>query len=172
MLSGAKLSQISERYGVQEYYSNQITKRWFQNSRKEARRSNSSDPDLGNNIPEMASLYPNNKKHLIRNNEIIDQEKSKIHSTIDDNKDLSIYTVKNKPDDDNSEERKVKTKFDKPALLSIKNPEDFSDINKMLLFYKPELQEQDGMQSGMQVQPSPNTNVPTLQDMHMGTHVI
>lgn len=87
----------------------------------------------------MASLYPNSKKHLIRNNEIIDQEKSKIHSTIDDNKDLSIYTVKNKPDDDNSEERKVKTKFDKPTLLSIKNPEDFSDINKMLLFYKPEL---------------------------------
>lgn len=41
------------------------------------------------------------------------------------------------PDDDNSEERKVKTKFDKPALLlSIKNSEDFSDINKMLLFYK------------------------------------
>lgn len=145
MLSGAKLSQISERYGVQEYYSNQITKRWFQNSRKEARRSNSSDPDLRNNIPEMASLYPNNKKHLIRNNEIIDKAKSKIHSTTDDNKELSIYTVKNKPDDDNSEERKVKTKFDKPALLlSIKNPEGFSDINKMLLFYKPELQEQDG----------------------------
>lgn len=50
-----------------------------------------------------------------------------------------MYTVKNKPDDDYSKEGKVETKFDKPAfLLSIKNPEHFSHINKMLLFYKPE----------------------------------